>query len=218
MEAVLFDMDGTLLDTLADLDTSVNYALARFGLPGVAADETRQAAGYGSVVLMDELSHHAYPTDSEEFGRLLSCFAAHYNAHHDDATAPYEGVLELLEGLSRRGAKMAVVSNKIHKDTVELNELYFARYIPVAVGRNDEMAPKPAPDMALAACERLDVAPERAFYVGDSEPDVQVAKNAGCASVGCTWGFRSREVLAAEKPDYLVDDPRDLLALYDELA
>ena len=217
MEAVLFDMDGTLLDTLQDLDTSVNHALAKAGLPAVSMDETRRAAGYGSIVLIDELTHHAFPTGSEAFAAVLDCFSRHYNAHHDDATRPYDGIMELLEGLSSRGLKMAVVSNKIQKDTEQLRELYFSRYIDVAIGRRDDVAPKPAPDMAQAACELLGVQPASCCYVGDSEPDVQLARNAGCMSVGCTWGFRSCDVLAAENPDYLIEHPLQLLDIVDAL-
>ena len=218
MDAVLFDMDGTLLDTLADLDASVNYALARFGLPGVSQEQTRQAAGYGSIVLMDELSGHAFPTGSQQFEQLLACFSQHYNAHHDDATQPYEGIMELLAALQARGLAMAVVSNKIHQDTEQLRQLYFARYIGLAIGRSDDVAPKPAPAMALAACRQLGVTPQRTLYVGDSEPDVQVARNAGCVSVGCTWGFRSREVLVQQGADHIIERPAQLLEVLDALA
>ena len=217
MKAVLFDMDGTLLDTLGDLHASVNFALGEMGLEPVTRDMTRIAAGYGSVVLMDDLSGHAWPTDSPEFARLLDTFASHYNAHHADATAPYDGICDLLEALCERGAKMAVVSNKLHRDTDELRELYFGKWIPLAIGRSDEVPAKPAPDMVMAACDRLGIGVGDVVYVGDSEPDVQTAVNAGCVSVGCTWGFRDREVLAAEGADYIIDDPVELLDVLEEL-
>ena len=217
MDAVLFDMDGTLLDTLDDLHASVNYALAADGLAPVSRDAVRLAAGYGSIVLMDELSAHAYPTDSPRFAQLLDTFAQHYNAHHDDATAPYAGIPELLAALDERGLAMAIVSNKVQRDTEELRQLYFAQHIGLAVGRTDERAPKPAPDMALAALEQLGVQAAATVFVGDSEPDVQMAQNAGCVSVACLWGFRSRACIEQLRPDFIVERPAQVLDVLDEL-
>ena len=218
MDTVLFDMDGTLLDTIDDLNASVNYALREAGLPEVSRDETRLAAGYGSIVLIEKVTHGAYETGSAEFQRVFDAFTEHYNAHHNDSTRPYDGIMELLDALKARGFKMAVVSNKAQRDTEQLRELFFADYIPYAIGRTDGRPPKPAPDMALAALELLGSTASQAFYVGDSEPDAQIAKNAGCVGVSCLWGFRSRETLEAQQPAYLIEHPRQLVDIVDSLS
>ncbi len=214
-DTVLFDMDGTLLYTLDDLGASVNYALARAGLPQASADEVRLAAGYGSIVLIELLTHHAYATDSPEFKQVFADFNAHYEAHRDDTTRPYDGVMELLAALKERGVKMAVVSNKIARDTEALRQKWFADHISVAVGRTDDVPPKPAPDMAFAALEALSSSADCALYVGDSEPDAQVAKASGCTGVSVTWGFRTRETLEAQQPAHIIDAPAELLSIVD---
>ncbi len=217
IDTVLFDMDGTLLDTIEDLHASVSYALERAGLPPVTQDETRLAAGYASVVLIDKLTGHRFDTGSLEFKRVWSDFMEHYGVHHSDRTKPYEGMPELLEGLKSRGVKMAVVSNKAHRDTEALRQQWFSDYIPVAVGFTDELPKKPAPDMVYAALKELESTPQRSLYVGDSEPDCQIAKNSGCTGVAVTWGFRTRETLEGQHPDYIIDFPADLLSVVDSL-
>ena len=217
MNTVLFDMDGTLLDTLDDLTASVNFALGRAGLPLVTRAQTAQAAGYASVVLMDRLSGHAFSTESAEFKRMWTDFLEHYNAHHSDNTKPYAGIMELLEQLAQRGYRMGVVSNKIHRDTDELREQWFGDSIKLAIGVTDALPKKPAPDMVFAALEALGAQASEAVYVGDSEPDVQIAKNAGCTGVAVTWGFRTREVLEEQGPDYIIDAPQELLDVLDAL-
>lgn len=218
MDTVLFDMDGTLLDTIDDIHASVNLALREAGLPEVSRDETRLAAGYGAIALIEKLSHGACPAGSREFEQTYGAYARHYNLHHNDHTRPYDGIMELLAALRERGFKMAVVSNKGQEDTEQLRELFFADYISYAIGRTDSRPPKPAPDMAFAALELLGSTAAQAFYVGDSEPDAQIAKNAGCVGVSCLWGFRSRETLEAQQPAYLIEYPRQLLDIIDNLG
>ncbi len=215
MDTILFDMDGTLLDTLEDLHVSVNYALERSGLPCVTFDETREAAGYGSIVLIELLTKHAFVTGSPEFQRVFDDFNGHYKEHCNDVTHPYSGVMELLAALKERGLKMAIVSNKVQPETEALRELWFADFIPVAVGRVDGIAPKPDPAMANKALELLGSQPQDAWFVGDSQPDVRTGKNAGCTSVGCTWGFRDYATLEEERPDFIIDNPLELLDIID---
>lgn len=217
IDTVLFDMDGTLLDTLGDLHASVSYALERAGLPPVSRDETRLAAGYASVVLIDRLTGHAYPTDSDEFEAVWTDFVEHYREHSNQTTKPYAGIQPLLAALSARGIKMGIVSNKIHDDTDALRGLWFGEHIPVAVGFSSERPKKPAPDMVFAALQELGSSPEHAIYVGDSEPDVQIAQNSGCTSVAVTWGFRTRDTLAALGPDFMIDAPEELLGVIDSI-
>lgn len=214
---VLFDMDGTLLSTLDDLMTSVNFALEQSGLPPVSFDEARLAAGYGSVVLIEEVTKHAFPTGSPEFQKVYDDFSARYAAHRNDTTEPYDGIMELLSALKERGIKTAVVSNKWHTDTEALRKKWFDGLIPLSVGRSDTMPAKPAPDMALAALHELGSTPEQAIYLGDSEPDAQVGKASGCVSVCCTWGFRDVAVLERQHPDFIIDTPAQLLDVIDGL-
>lgn len=215
MDTILFDMDGTLLDTLDDLHTSVNYALEQSGLPLVTLDETREAAGYGSIVLIEMLTKHTFVTGSREFQRVFDDFNTHYKAHCNDATRPYDGIMELLPALAERGLKMAIVSNKVQPETEALRKLWFADFIPVAVGRVEGIAPKPDPAMAFKALELLGSCPKDAWFVGDSQPDVRTGKNAGCTSVGCTWGFRDFVTLEEEYPDFIIDSPLELLDIVD---
>lgn len=215
MDTILFDMDGTLLDTLDDLHTSVNYALEKSGLPLVTLDETREAAGYGSIVLIEMLTKHTFVTGPPEFQRVFDDFNTHYKAHCNDATRPYDGIMELLPALAERGLKMAIVSNKVQPETEALRKLWFADFIPVAVGRVEGIAPKPDPAMAFKALELLGSCPKDAWFVGDSQPDVRTGKNAGCTSVGCTWGFRDFATLEEEYPDFIIDSPLELLDIVD---
>ena len=217
MKTVLFDMDGTLLDTLEDLSASANYALAQAGLEPVTKSQVREAAGYASVVLMDTLSGHCFDVESESFKNLWMCFLDHYNEHHGDTTRPYPGILELLGRLKKAGVRMAVVSNKRHEDTEQLRLEWFADYVPVAVGFTPERPRKPAPDMLFAALDLLGDDIVDTVYVGDSQPDVQIAQNAGCASIAVTWGFRTRSVLEAENPDFIVDTPQELYSVLQTL-
>lgn len=215
MDTVLLDMDGTLLNTLEDLQTSSNYALTRAGLPAVSLEEVRIAAGLGLTVLLDDLSHHAFDTESPEFKAMFDEFQAHYSAHCNDTTAPYPGIMDMLAGLKERGFKMAVVSNKAHAATEALRQQWFADYIDVAVGLTLQLPKKPAPDMAFAALEQLGSSADAAYYVGDSEPDAQIAHNSGCTGISVLWGFRDRATLEAQNPAYLVESPAELLAVVD---
>lgn len=215
MDTVLFDMDGTLLDTLGDLLTSSNYAIERAGLQPVTLEQVRKAAGYGLTTLLDDLTGHAFAVESPEFKRMFDEFQGHYAVHCNDTTAPYPGIMELLAGLKERGVKMAVVSNKAHEATDALRRRWFTEYMDVAVGLTPRLPKKPAPDMALYALERLGSTPAHAYYVGDSEPDAQIAHNAGCVGVSVLWGFRDRATLQAQNPAHLIERPAELLALVD---
>lgn len=213
MDTVLFDMDGTLLNTLGDIHASVNFALEQSGLAPVTLNETREAAGYGSIVLIEMVTKGDFAQDSAEFKRVFNDFSNHYAEHCKDSTQPYPGIMELLAALKELGIKMAVVSNKIHHETEALRQSWFAEYIPLAIGRAEDVPAKPDPTMALRALEQLGSTPQSTLFVGDSQPDVQTGKNAQCTSVGCTWGFRSREILEAERADFIIDAPLELLEI-----
>lgn len=218
MNTVLFDMDGTLLDTLEDLHVSINYALKKNGLPEITRDEARLAAGYGSIVLIEMVGKGRLEKGTPEFQQVFDDFSNYYSQHCNETTKPYSGIMELLVALKERGIRMAVVSNKIQPETESLRKLWFGDYIELAVGRWEGIAPKPDPAMAKAALDELGATPQDAIFIGDSQPDVQTGKNVGCISVGCAWGFRSRDVLEQEHADYIIDSPEQLLGIIDVIG
>ena len=210
-KAVIFDLDGTLLDTLIDLKNAVNAALAEFGMPTRTLEEVRWFVGNGIRRLM-ELS---VPGGEEhpQFEEVFAFFQDYYKEHCKERTAPYKGVLDLMKELSERGFKLAIVSNKIDSAVKELNEELFAEYTQVAIGEMPGVARKPAADMVNKALELLGVEKEHAIYVGDSDVDLMTAKNSGLECVAVTWGFRDAEFLKEHGAKILIDHPQELLEL-----
>ncbi|MGI6584658.1 MAG: HAD family hydrolase [Gracilibacteraceae bacterium] len=210
-DTVIFDMDGTLLDTIEDLADSVNYVMSMYGFPCREISEVRSFVGNGVGRLMelsipDGLNNPMYE-------KCLADFRDYYSANMQRKTCVYKGITELLEELSKKGFKLAIVSNKFNEAVKGLNEVYFGKYIKVAVGESDNIRRKPAPDTVFKALEELGSTADRAVYVGDSEVDVQTARNSGVLCVGVTWGFRDREVLEREGADYIIDSPQELLKI-----
>ncbi|HNT04250.1 MAG TPA: HAD family hydrolase [Bacillota bacterium] len=210
-DTVIFDLDGTLLDTLDDLADSVNYVLEACGFPPREVAEVRNFVGNGVARLVelcipDGLNNTLYD-------KCLADFRSHYSMNMQNKTSAYKEIPELLEELSKKGYKLAIVSNKFDKAVKGLNQVYFAKYIKVAVGESEEIRRKPAPDTVFKALEELGSTADKAVYVGDSEVDVQTARNSGVICVGVTWGFRDREVLEQEGADYIIDSPLELLKI-----
>lgn len=210
-DTVIFDLDGTLLNTLEDLTDSVNYALSLHGFPCRKIEEVRSFVGNGVAILM-ELSL-AGGRDNPQYEKCLADFRRHYSENLQNKTEPYNGIMELLEQLSKDNIKMAIVSNKFDKAVKGLNQVYFGEYIKVAIGESEGVSRKPAPDTVLKALEELGSTADKAVYVGDSEVDAKTAKNSGIMFVGVTWGFRDREVLEQEGADYIIDKPQELLGI-----
>ena len=212
-KAMLFDMDGTVLDTLHDLNAAVNRALQEFGFPPQSIDETRRKVGNGSRRLM-ELSVPA-GTDEREIDRLLAFYLPYYNAHANDTTAPYPGIIRLLETLKADGFPLAVVSNKPDRTVKELSKIHFSGLLDIAVGENEAagVRRKPWPDTLLAAAAALGADPGECLYVGDSEVDVLTAARAGMPCASVLWGFRSRSELEAAGAK-LFFDTQDKLRKY----
>lgn len=208
-DTIIFDLDGTLLDTLEDLADSVNYVLKQNGFPTRTKEEIRKFLGNGLANLM-ELSVPG-GRSNPQYEKCIADFREYYAQNMYNKTAPYEGVLELLEQLSKMGYKMAVVSNKFDKAVKTLCKTYFSNYIKVAIGESAHIAKKPAPDTVLKAIKILDSSADKIVYVGDSEVDVKTAKNTGVICVGVTWGFRDRTVLEKEGADFIMDKPDELL-------
>ncbi len=209
--AVIFDLDGTLLNTLDDLAASTNAALRQFGYPERTVEEVRRFVGNGVRLLMVR----ALPQGEEtpRFEEILAYFRQHYAAHCREATAPYPGIPALLARLRERGVRVAVVSNKFDAAVKELCHAYFGGEVEVAVGESPAVAKKPAPDAVLAAMRELGVSPADAVYVGDSEVDVETARRAGLPCISVLWGFRDRAELVAHGATHFAPDTAALAAL-----
>ena len=212
MKAVIFDLDGTLLNTLQDLCNSTNAALKQYGYPGRTLDEVRSFVGNGVKLLILRALGIENPEDCPDFDDVFAAFRAHYADHSNDCTCAYPGIMELLAKLKEAGAPMAIVSNKLDPAVKQLNEIYFKDFISVAIGENEAagVKKKPAPDTVYAALRELGVSPEDAVYVGDSEVDIATAKNAGIPCISVTWGFRDRAWLLAHGAEIFCDTPEDV--------
>lgn len=202
-KAVIFDLDGTLLNTLNDLHAAVNYALREFSFPERSIDEVRRFIGNGVVKLMQRSTPEN--TDEKTNAACLESFREYYLAHMQDMTSPYEGVMPLLKKLKDCGIKTAVVSNKLHQAVYELCLDYFPGLIDQAIGVSDETERKPSPVNVYKALEKLGVSSNDCIYIGDSEVDVQTAHNAGLKCIGVTWGFRNRMELKQAGAEFIID-------------
>lgn len=206
----IFDLDGTLLNTLDDLCDSVNFALRQFGMPERSLSEIRNFVGNGVRILVKSSAPEG--TSENDVDRILSVFREHYKDHSRDKTKPYDGIVELLQYLSEKGIPTAVVSNKVDSAVQALVPEYFGSLISVAIGELEGVKRKPEPDTVLLAMERLGCS--RPVYVGDSEVDVKTAKNAAVDGIFVTWGFRSEEELLAAGASVTVhtaDELREVL-------
>ena len=214
-KAAVFDMDGTILNTLDDLCASLNHVMAETGhrsdfTPG----EVGAFFGSGAEEAMARAlrTEGGGNTEPEEARRVFEVFRIWYPAHCEINTRPYPGIPELLTKLRAKGVKTAVVSNKLDAAVQALCKTHFSGLIDAALGEREPVVRrKPAPDMTLAALERLGVPPSEAVYIGDSEVDLLTAANAGMDCVAVSWGFRSRDVLAAHGAARIADDPEALL-------
>ena len=217
MKAVIFDLDGTLLNTLQDLCNSTNAALEKYGYPERTLDEVRSFVGNGVKLLILRALGIEKPEDCPDFDEVFAAFRAHYAVHSNDCTGAYPGVMELLAKLKKAGAPMAIVSNKLDAAVKQLNDIYFKDYISVAIGEHEAagVKKKPAPDTVYAALRELGVSAEDAVYVGDSEVDIETAKNAGIPCLSVTWGFRGREWLIDHGAEVMYDTPEQV---WDALA
>ncbi|MBQ6888376.1 MAG: HAD-IIIA family hydrolase [Lachnospiraceae bacterium] len=211
-EAVIFDLDGTLLDTLEDLKDAVNYVMRKHDFPEHSLESIRKAVGNGIRKLMERSVPKE--TTKEKFEVVFSDFCIYYKDNCKKKTKPYEGVAALVKKLREEGYKLAVVSNKNDEAVKEIIPYYFGEMFDVTVGAKEEIAKKPAPDMTLYALEQLGVAKENAVYIGDSQVDVKTAENVGMEGIFVTWGFRDREELKEAGAKEFADDA---IQLYDKI-
>lgn len=208
--AVIFDLDGTLLNTLEDLTASINHALRQKGYPLHTQEEVRLMVGNGIRRLVERAAPPELLPDQIE--ELHSLFQDHYDIHCNDATGPYPGIPALLSSLKTQGFRLAVASNKADSAVQSLRERFFADTIMAAVGARPELRHKPEPDIAVTAMHLLGAVPEETLYVGDSDVDIQTAINAGLDFVCVSWGFRDKEFLTAHGAAQIVDQPEELLS------
>lgn len=208
-QAIIFDLDGTLLNTLEDLMDSVNFALRQFQMPERSLEQIRRSVGNGVRRLM-ELSVPER-LQNPEFEEVFQAFQTHYTKHCNDKTQLYPGIALLLQRLKAQGVKMAIVSNKYHEAVQELKEMYFKEYLSVAIGEKEGIRKKPAPDTVIEALRELEITKEQAVYVGDSDVDLKTAANSGMDCLSVTWGFRTKEELLAAGATVMINDPEEIL-------
>ena len=207
-DAYIFDLDGTLLDTLADLAASTNYALHAHGMPERTIDEVRRFVGNGVRRLMEQAVPEG--TEAALFEAVLVTFRQHYLEHSLDATQPYPGIMEMLGRLKAAGKATAVVSNKFDAATKALCRHFFGDLVDIAIGESERIRKKPAPDTVEEALRRLGITTAQAVYIGDSDVDIQTAHNCGMPCVSVLWGFRDRDFLLAHGASVLVSSPKDI--------
>lgn len=208
-DAVLFDLDGTLLYTLDDVTDSMNYMLGKHEFPQRSRDEIKSFVGEGAGQLIER----AIPggKSNPEYEKCLADYFAHYFSNMQNKTHPFVGIPETVRKLHEGGCKLAVVSNKIDSATKELTQNFFGDYIKVAIGQTRDTAAKPAPDNLFRALGELGAGPGEAVYVGDMEIDIETARNSGTVCVAVTWGYRDRKILEENGAEYIIDKPQDLL-------
>ncbi len=205
---VIFDMDGTVLDTLEDLTVSVNYVLSKFNMPEHSEEEYRKFFGNGiKYALKCAVTEE---TPEEVIEEMLPIFREHYNEHCLDRTKPYDGIIELMSMLKANGYKMAIVSNKIDSAVKELNDRFFSEYVDVAIGEKAGIKRKPAPDTVLAALDELGSKKEAAVYIGDSEVDLQTAINSELPCISVLWGFRDKDFLISKGASVFAETPEEV--------
>lgn len=208
---VIFDMDGTILNTLLDLQNSCNYALKKHGFPERTYDEVRMFVGNG----IPKLISRALPAgiDEETHKAVLKTFMEYYEVHCADSTCAYEGINELLSILKENGIALAVNTNKAQDAAVILADKYFNNYFDYVIGAVNEREKKPAPDGVEFVLEKTGFNKEDAVYIGDSDVDYMTAKNSGIDFIGCDWGFRGEAFLREQGARKIVKKPIEIISL-----
>lgn len=210
-EAVIFDLDGTLLNTLEDLADSVNYVLKEAGYPERTLDEVRHFVGNGIRKLIERSVPKG--TSLTSIDQVHKHFIAYYGEHCMEKTRPYKGISELLKSLQKAGCKTAVVSNKADYAVQILCETYFKGLLDTALGEKTGIPKKPAPDSVLHVLQKLGTENSRAVYIGDSDVDILTARNCGMDEIIVSWGFRDTEFLKAQGAKTLVSSPEEILKI-----
>ncbi|MGN0233712.1 MAG: HAD family hydrolase [Bacteroidaceae bacterium] len=208
-KALIFDLDGTLTDSLKDLWLSVNHSLRTMGWPERTSDEVRTFVGNGVHLLIERSVPQG--TRPEELEQCFQLFRSHYVEHCMDHTAPYPGIPEMLSELNKDGYRMAIVSNKLQAGVNMMYNRHYASLVHVAIGEHDGVCRKPAPDMIFEALTQLKVKKEECIYLGDSDIDIRTAQAAGLPCISVLWGFRDKKFLLAHGATTLAEHPSDIL-------
>lgn len=212
IKAALFDLDGTLVETLEDLADSVNFALNKYGLPTHELHKFNYFVGNGMVNLI-ERSLPENVTDKETFDKVFEAFYNHYSIHYLDKTYVYEGLKEALTELKNKGLKLAVVSNKRHEMTEAVIEKTLNGYFDIVTGQRPDYPVKPDPTLALKIIGELGVEPSECVFIGDSGMDAKTSVNIGCAGIGVLWGFRTEDELLENGAKYIAKEPKDIVEI-----
>lgn len=216
IKAILFDLDGTLVNSLSDLASSVNFALNKHSFPTHQIDKYKYFVGDGMVKLIER----ALPdnlSDDKTFKLVFDDFMSHYRKHFMDRTLPYDGIEALLSSLKAMGMKIAVVSNKSHEMTLQVVDKLLDFDFDYITGKKEGFPTKPDPKLTQIVMESLDVTACECVFIGDSGMDMSVAKNVNCKGIGVLWGFRTYEELKNNGADYIVSNPNEILDIIKEL-
>lgn len=215
LKAVIFDLDGTVLDTIADLAGAVNAALSKNGFPIRTHAEVMSFVGNGTLKLIER----ALPEESRDkptVERVHGDFSEYYSQHFADETKPYPGIPELLKKLKNAGYKLAVSSNKPDRFTKELIGRFYPGIFDIVIGSSEVTPRKPDPTGEYSILAKFGVSPFEAIHVGDSDTDVKTAHNAGVACLACTWGYRSKETLMAADADFIVEKVAEMERFFEK--
>lgn len=212
----IFDLDGTLLNTVRALQITTNLLLEHFGYPPVEEDKVKRFVGEGYKLLVERALLDAGDKELVHYEEGLTVYLEEFAKHSMDEVKPYEGIRELLEGLKQRGIRLAVLSNKPHERTVENIEGIFGKgYFDVVAGEQPEIPRKPDPAGVYRILEQLSVTAEACMYLGDTATDMQTGLGAGLLTVGVSWGFRDRRELEAFGPRQVIDQPGEVFGILD---
>ena len=210
-KVIIFDLDGTLLNTLDDLTDSTNYALSKLNYPTRTINEIKSFVGNGVAKLIER----AIPNgkSNKDYEKCLAIFKEHYSINKYNKTAPYNNIINLLIELKNRNYKIAVVSNKFDLAVKELCEKYFPNLIDIAIGENEAngIKKKPAPDTVKLVLEKLNLNHNEAIYIGDSDVDILTAQNSNMPCISVSWGFRDREFLIKNDAQIIIDEPKEII-------
>lgn len=212
LKAVLFDLDGTLADTLTDLATSVNHALSHFGFPTHETEKYKYFVGNGMSVLVTRVLPED-KRDKKTHAEVKTEFLSHYAKHYADNTRVYSGLPEVVSTLKEKGIKVAVVTNKAHAAAIDVVKKLYPDTFDIVLGQKEGVPTKPAPDMPLEVMRQLGVKPEECAFVGDSGPDAATGVNCGAVPIGVLWGFRAADELRENGAKYLAATPKELLSV-----
>ncbi len=214
IDTIIFDLDGTLLNSLGDLHACFNHAIKSFGYPERSLNEIKSFVGNGIKKAIERAI--AKPIEDSDLNKIVDYFRIYYKDHMLEFTKPYEGIIEMLKQAKTKGYKLAVVSNKYDDEVKMLVKNYFGEYIDVAIGEGHGIRKKPEVDGVIEAINELNSNLKRAIFVGDSDVDIKTARNAGMHCISVTWGFRDKDFLMSEGAEFFANHPKEILEIIEK--